>query len=366
MTQEQLAEKLGVTSKSISRWENGKTMPDVSFFETLCKELEITINELLSGERLDKKDYQERFEENIIKAIGYTDKQVNKKNNWIGVLLIVFGFFISFTAMTIFDSESSWGSIYAVWGAIISLIGVSKLTRKLSYGKRLFINYGYFILFIIMLMVIDYIGVIVIHQAPRFSYEKKTGDNMVIYMAPMYNVYRINRDTQNEYYIVDTKKEYTWETVPNVPFDRDKSGIDNIIKYQSKYVGDNSNDSIIIGNLPLAEYGYTFEIDSKDLGLIVNYHITDWYIKENLYLQKSLIYNSVSIISLIDNVEYIEYNFTGNSYKVTRNIIEKEYPGYYKIVNNNEINKENFNQFLENKMSDDEFVEIVFSKLFNR
>ena len=50
LTQAQLAEKLGVTSKSISRWENGKTMPDVSLFEPLCKELSISVSELLKGE----------------------------------------------------------------------------------------------------------------------------------------------------------------------------------------------------------------------------------------------------------------------------------------------------------------------------
>lgn len=53
LTQEQLAEKLGVTSKSISRWENGRTMPDVSLFEPLCKELNISVNELLKGEEID-------------------------------------------------------------------------------------------------------------------------------------------------------------------------------------------------------------------------------------------------------------------------------------------------------------------------
>ena len=55
LTQEQLANKLGVTSKSISRWENGKTMPDISLFEPLCDQLNITINELLKGQRLDNK-----------------------------------------------------------------------------------------------------------------------------------------------------------------------------------------------------------------------------------------------------------------------------------------------------------------------
>lgn len=78
LTQEQLAEKLGVTSKSISRWENGKTMPYLSLMKPLCNELEITINDLLSGEKIEKPNYQAKFEENILNTINYTDKKINK------------------------------------------------------------------------------------------------------------------------------------------------------------------------------------------------------------------------------------------------------------------------------------------------
>ena len=69
MTQSELAEKLGVTDKSVGNWENGRNMPDLSLFKPLCDELDITINELLSGEKLKKEEYQEKFEENIINTI---------------------------------------------------------------------------------------------------------------------------------------------------------------------------------------------------------------------------------------------------------------------------------------------------------
>ena len=55
-TQEQLAEKLGVTNKTISRWENGHYMPDLSLLEPLSKELDITLNELLAGEEIVKEE----------------------------------------------------------------------------------------------------------------------------------------------------------------------------------------------------------------------------------------------------------------------------------------------------------------------
>ncbi|MDY4996346.1 MAG: DUF4825 domain-containing protein, partial [Bacilli bacterium] len=350
LTQSELAEKLGVTDKSISNWENGRNMPDLSLFKPLCKILDITINDLISGEKVTKDKYQAKLEENIISTIDYTNKKMSEKNNFIGIILIVFGIMIAITAMTIFPSESSWGSIYSVLGGIVSLIGISRFSKKLNYRKRLIINFGYFVLYVAMLFLIDYISVVNIKQAPRFSYSKETGDNMIIYKAPLYNVYRINRDTKNEYYIIDTKKIYTEYTVPITPFNRYKSGIDNIIKYKNNYVGNNSNTGNLINNLPLSEYGYVFEIDSVNLELTVDYYITDWYINENHYLEKSLLYNSVSIFSLIDNVEELTFNFSGKSYKVNRKQIEELYPNYNDIVSN-EINKNNFNKYLENKMN---------------
>lgn len=364
MTQSELAEKLGVTDKSIGNWENARCMPDLSLFKSLCDELDITINDLISGEKIKKEKYQEKLEENIISTINYTNKKVNDKNNLIGLLLIVFGILLTLTAMSIFPSESSWGSIYSIFGGIVSLIGISRFTKGLKRFKRILFNCGYFIIFIIVVFVIDYIGVITIKQAPRFSYSKETIYNMIIYKAPMYNVYRINYDTENEYYIVDTEKKYTKENVPNIPFNRNKTGIDNIIKYKNKYVGNNSNVGNLINSLPLSEYGYTFEIDSDNLGLIINYHITDWYINENYYLEKSLVYNSVSIFSLIDNVKYINYNFSGKLYKVTRNQIEENYP-YYGAITNNGISKELFNKYVEGKLNDNEFINEFFNKIFS-
>ena len=361
MTQSELAEKLGVTDKSIGNWENGRNMPDLSLFKPLCNELDITINELLSGERLKKEEYQDRFEENIINTIDYSTKKINIITNNLGIVLLVLGILISFTAMTMFASESSWGSIYSILGSIISLIGVSKLTKKYKYSKRLLICAAYFILFLVSLFIIDYISVISLKQLPRFC-TIKTGNEYVYECEnPLYTVYRVNSNTNNEYVIIDTKHEYTIDTIPVVPFNRDKSGINNIIKYKNKYVGNNSNDGNLIAALPLSEYGYVFEIDSKNLGLIIDYHITDWYINENYYLEKSIVYNSVSIFSLIDNVKYIRYNFSGKTYEIRRESVENNFPNYSDIVKDG-IDKEAFNKYLEQKISDTEFIDLCFNK----
>ena len=361
LTQSELAEKLGVTDKSIGNWENGRNMPDLSLFKPLCDELGITINELLSGEKLKKEEYQEKFEENIINTIDYSSKKINLIRNNLGIVLLILGILISFTAMTMFNSESSWGSIYSVIGAIISLIGVSKLTRNYKYSKRLLICITYFIFFLISLFVIDYISVVSLKQLPRFCTIKTGNEYAYECDNPLYTVYRVNSNTQNEYIIIDTNKKYTIDTIPVVPFNRNKSGIDNIIKYKNKYVGNNVNDGNLIASLPLSEYGYEFEIDSDNLGLIIDYHITNWYINENYYLEKSIVYNSVSIFSLIENVKYIRYNFSGKTYEVKRNNVENNFPNYKDIVKDG-INKDAFNKYLEQKISDIEFIDFYFNK----
>ena len=220
MTQSELGEKLGVTEKSISNWENGRNMPDLSLFKPLCEELNISLNDLMSGEKVKEKEYRDKLEENIINTIDYSNKKIESRNIFIGLILIVFGVLISITAVGIFPSESSWGSIYSVFGGIISLIGVSRFTKRLTYGKRLICNFGYFLIFILLLMMIDYIGVINIHQAPRFSLVKVTGENIIYYDTPFYDVIRCNVDKDND--------NETFKVIKNQKYDR--NNIDSYCK----------------------------------------------------------------------------------------------------------------------------------------
>ena len=213
MTQQELAEKLGVSDRTIGNWENGRNMPDLSLFKPLCNELNISLNDLMSGEKVKEKEYQEKLEENIINTINYTNRKIENRNNFIGLILIIFGVLISITAVSIFPSESSWGSIYSVFGAIISLIGVSKFTRRLAHGKRLACNFGYFLIFILVLMTIDYIGVVNIHQAPRFSLIKVSGNNVVYYDTLFYDVVRCNVDKENEIFKVIKNQKYDKDNI---------------------------------------------------------------------------------------------------------------------------------------------------------
>lgn len=208
MTQQDLSEKLGVSNKTVSNWENGRNMPDLSLFKPLCEELDINLNDFLSGEKVKETEYQKKLEENIINTINFSNNKLKNKNNFIGLMLITFGVLISITAIAIFPSESSWGSLYSVFGAIISLIGISKFTKRLTYGKRLICNFGYFLIFIFVLITIDYIGVVNIHQAPRFSLKKISGENTIYYDTPFYDVVRCNVNKDNEKFIIMKNQKY--------------------------------------------------------------------------------------------------------------------------------------------------------------
>lgn len=101
MTQAQLAEKLNITDRAVSKWETGRGMPDSSIMLELCSELGITVNELLSGERLKMEDYQLKFEENLLavqKEKEECDRRMLKLEMVIGILSTVAFFVLIFTA----------------------------------------------------------------------------------------------------------------------------------------------------------------------------------------------------------------------------------------------------------------------------
>lgn len=124
MTQQELADKIGVTDRAISKWENGRGLPDLSLMIPLCKELGITINELISGEQIEKEDYQSKLEENIFKTIDYTNKKSANKNKIFKIvvgtiitIILIIGlmFFVDVNRMN--NNEpvvfSTWGFKYA-------------------------------------------------------------------------------------------------------------------------------------------------------------------------------------------------------------------------------------------------------------
>lgn len=98
LTQEQLSEKLGVSNKTISKWETGKCMPDYSIVKSLCEELEITVSELIDGKEAEEKRINTYDEEQIMDLLRRTQELEKQKNLLYGVILIVMG--IALTALS--------------------------------------------------------------------------------------------------------------------------------------------------------------------------------------------------------------------------------------------------------------------------
>ena len=101
LTQKQLAEKLNITDRAISKWVNGKTMPDSSIMLDLCKELKISVNELLSGEMICMESKNEKQEQILLDMA----KQIEQKNRtiwtsmWVimgvSMIALIIGIFIA-------------------------------------------------------------------------------------------------------------------------------------------------------------------------------------------------------------------------------------------------------------------------------
>ena len=87
-TQKELAELLGISDKTISKWERGNGFPEVSLLLPLCNELEITVNELLSGERLEEVDYKKKAEENMVNLVR--EAQESKKKIILSFVIVFF------------------------------------------------------------------------------------------------------------------------------------------------------------------------------------------------------------------------------------------------------------------------------------
>lgn len=137
LTQEQLAERLGVSNKTISKWETGKCMPDYSIVELLCKELNITLAELMNGEE-DEKSIHTYDNEQIVTMLKDMEKLKNTKMMLIGFILIILGIAM-FVLSQIFGGTDlqDFLSGFMIGVSIFNmLLGVFLLGRWMANNKK--------------------------------------------------------------------------------------------------------------------------------------------------------------------------------------------------------------------------------------
>ena len=116
MTQQELADKIGVTDRAISKWENGRGMPDLSLMRPLCDVLGITLNELISGERIEKKELQKKSEENILKTINYSNKKTKYFKLFLGCLITIFLLLVLMFVIDVRRMNKNEEVVFSTWG----------------------------------------------------------------------------------------------------------------------------------------------------------------------------------------------------------------------------------------------------------
>ena len=139
LTQAALAEKLGITDRAGSKWENGRSMPDASLMLELCEILKITVNELLSGERLDMENYKEKAEENLLQL----QKQEELNNKKLLSLEVVIGYISSISFMVLIFA-ASFAVTSSVWRMVMILIAAGIFVIGMLYCLRLEHDAGYY------------------------------------------------------------------------------------------------------------------------------------------------------------------------------------------------------------------------------
>lgn len=200
ITQEVLAEKLNVSNRSVSRWETGNNLPDISLLVELSEFYHVSISEIVDGERKSEK-MNEETKDTAVKMAEYSKNEVKtEKKKVISSLLMAFGAFIMISAFAIFPNDSSWGSIYSILGGMILVIGfyfkmktavIKKSYRILSVVGCIFLLFGIF-------TISDYLAVSQYHQVPRFSYEKIYSEHQVEHKTLFYTVIQKDPGTENE------------------------------------------------------------------------------------------------------------------------------------------------------------------------
>lgn len=136
LTQKQLAEKLGVTDKAISRWETGKGIPDVSLLIPLSNALEVSVHEILLGEKIEEEKKIEKYEETIVNTLTTNKKQISNLHK------IIYALFVAVEVVAIYgftigaDPADAMGLLlglaFIVTPLVSLLLGLTNISFKLK------------------------------------------------------------------------------------------------------------------------------------------------------------------------------------------------------------------------------------------
>ena len=139
LTQMQLAEKLNITDRAVSKWETGKSLPDSSIMLQLCNVLKITVNDLLSGEVITMDNYNKELENRLIEMVKQkeeSDKRLLNMEIVVGVICIVF--MLTLTVIASYVQMEEWLRI------LLILIGLAPILIACPFMLKIEQVAGYY------------------------------------------------------------------------------------------------------------------------------------------------------------------------------------------------------------------------------
>ena len=206
LTQRDLSEKLGVSNRAVSKWENGISMPDLSIMKSLCDELDITINELFDGEKSQNKIP----DDNIVATIELSNKKHTTDIigylifNILGIILFIIGVFY-ITVDVIFPT------LCLVVSVAFLIISVLKLTKNLNKYLKLIINTIYIMICLTTILLVDHFNVMDNNVKPRLYVYHEKENNYEYFISPLTSEYYFCNNNNNEltfWYFHCNKKDY--------------------------------------------------------------------------------------------------------------------------------------------------------------
>lgn len=138
LTQRQLADALSISDKTISKWECGKGLPEVSLMLPLCNALEITVNDLLSGEKISKADYQRKAEGNMMNLMK--ENEENRKRMALSIITSI----ITIIAVCSLIVIASFIGLPVILRILLIIISVAVAIAGIAVAAMLDIKAGYF------------------------------------------------------------------------------------------------------------------------------------------------------------------------------------------------------------------------------
>lgn len=194
LTQQQLAKKLGVTNRSISNWENGKCLPDYELLIPLTKELDISITELINGEKQEKENESKKTIEKVIDFLKYIEEEKIKKYKLIGKITLSIGILIILSVLTFISSENQDSQYYIYIGYITSIISFAYIFKNESIKKIIILNSLFIISLTILLVLQDIFVITTMKFPPRYVTRGHSNLKIRYYETPFYDVYQCKKN----------------------------------------------------------------------------------------------------------------------------------------------------------------------------